>query len=108
MENTSCNFCQFKTQSSWFFCPNCGKELKEKALVVSVSKQILIYCVSFFLAPLGLGWGIKYVRSKDKRIRSIGIISIALTILAIIFMIIASKSFIDQYVKTLNDIMPSY
>ena len=104
MENASCHFCQFKTQSGWFFCPNCGKELKEKVLVVSVSKQILIYSVSFFLAPLGLGWGIKYVRSKDKKIRNIGIISIALTILAIILMIGVTMNFINQYSNLINGV----
>lgn len=108
MENTLCPFCHFKTQNGWFFCPNCGKELKEKILVISVSKQILIYSVSFFLAPLGLGWGLKYVRSTDQKIKTIGIISIVLTILSITLMIIASKNFIDQYAKILNNIVPSY
>ena len=109
MENVSfCSVCKFEIQNSWFFCPNCAKELKEKIPVISVSKQILIYFVSFFLTPLGLVWGLKYVRSTDQKTKTIGIISIVLTVLSIVLMLIASKNFIDQYSKILNNIVPSY
>ncbi|MFA6016774.1 MAG: zinc ribbon domain-containing protein [Patescibacteria group bacterium] len=109
MDNTFlCPICHFKVQADWFFCPNCAKELKEKIPEISIPKQILIYLVSFFLAPLGLGWGLKYIRSKDSKTRNIGIISIVLTVVSIILMVIASKSFIDQYTKMLNNIVPSY
>ncbi|MFA5770051.1 MAG: zinc ribbon domain-containing protein [Patescibacteria group bacterium] len=109
MDNTLlCPVCQYKIQADWFFCPNCAKELKEKIPVISIGKQIMIYFVSFFFSPLGLGWGLKYVKSKDSKIKTIGIISIILTFAAIIFMIGAAKSFIDQYAKILNNIVPSY
>lgn len=103
-----CPACQYKIQADWFFCPNCAKELKEKIPEISLGKQILIYAVSFFLTPLGLGWGLKYVKSADKKIRMIGIISIVLTVLSMILMIISAKGFIDQYAKLLNNLVPSY
>jgi hypothetical protein len=107
-ESSLCPICQYKTQSDWYFCPNCGKELKEKPPVISVFKQIIIYLVSFFLTPLGLGWGLKYIRYKDRKTKIIGMISIILTIVSIILMFGAAKNFIDQYAKTLNNIVPSY
>ena len=103
-----CPSCQFKVQEDWFFCPNCAKELKEKIPEISIGKQILIYSVSFFLSPLGLGWGLKYIRSNDNKTKTIGIISIVLTVLSIILMSIAFKSFIDQYSKVLNNLVPTY
>jgi hypothetical protein len=106
--NLLCPACKLKIQSDWFFCPNCAKKLKEKVPVISIPKQILIYSVSFFLSPLGLGWGLKYVCFKDKKIKTIGIISIVLTVLSIILMISTFKSFIDQYAKLLNNLVPSY
>lgn len=106
--NLLCPTCHYKIQVDWFFCPNCAKELKEKVPVISIGKQIMIYSVSFFFSPLGLGWGLKYVKSKDQKIKTIGIISIVLTFAAIIMMIGAAKSFIDQYAKILNNIVPSY
>ena len=106
--NLLCPACQFKIQSDWFFCPNCAKVLKEKMPVISVPKQILIYLVSFFLAPLGLGWGLKYIRSKDSKIKTIGIISIVLTILSLVLIVVVFKNFIDQYAKILNNLAPIY
>ncbi|VVA43476.1 conserved hypothetical protein [Candidatus Roizmanbacteria bacterium] len=109
MENTSfCPICKFEIQNSWFFCPNCAKELKEKVPIISISKQIFVYFVSFFFSPLGLVWGIKYARSRDRKVKIIGIIAIILNIIAIVLMIIASKNFIEQYTKTINDLVPSY
>jgi hypothetical protein len=92
----------------WFFCPNCAKELKEKVPEITFAKQILIYVVSFFLAPWGLRWGLKYVRSSDTKVRTIGIISIILTIISIIFLITSLKTTIDMYGKMLNNLVPSY
>ena len=103
-----CPACQFKVQEDWFFCPNCAKELKEKVPVISIFKQIWIYFVSFFFTPLGLGWGLKYIRSKDNKIKTIGIISIVLTVLSIIMMISGLKSFFEQYAKIFNNFVPSY
>lgn len=87
----------------WYFCPNCGKVLKDKVPVITISKQIIIYLVSFFLAPLGLGWGFKYVRSKDTKVRIIGIISILLTAASIILMFVVFNSYLDKYSKMLNN-----
>lgn len=106
--NIVCPVCHANMNSGWYFCPNCGKELKSAPLNISIGKQIVIYLVSFFLTPLGLGWGLKYVVSKDPKMRMVGIISIALTILSIALLIGISKNFIDQYAKTLNNIIPSY
>lgn len=89
-------------QPEWYFCPNCGESQKEKVPDISFFKQITIYLVSFFLAPLGLIWGIKYAKYDDKKTKLVGILSIVLTILSLIFMVLVFKGFIDQYAKTLN------
>ena len=106
--NVLCPACKYQTQSDWFFCPNCAKELKEKVPVISILKQIWIYLVSFFFSPLGLIWGIKYIRSQDKKVKTIGIIAISLNVIAIILMLSTLKNFIEQYAKILNNIVPSY
>lgn len=101
-ENNECISCKTSLLSVWYFCPNCGKQLKEAPIVISIPKQILIYLVSFFLSPLGLSWGLKYVKYKDRRVKIVGIISIVLTIVAIVLMIVSFKYVMDQYTKTLN------
>jgi hypothetical protein len=102
-----CPICHNPLQPTWYFCPNCGKNLKEKPFSISILKQIFIYSVSFFLTPLGLTWGIKYVRSPDPKVRTVGIISIFFTVISLVLMIIVFKNFIDQYSKILNNISGS-
>lgn len=103
-EISECSSCKYVLQSAWYFCPNCGKQFKESPLVISIPKQIVIYGVSFFLAPFGLSWGLKYVRSKDRKVKIVGIISIVLTILSVTLLIVSFKYVMDQYAATLNSL----
>ncbi|MBI4008974.1 zinc ribbon domain-containing protein [Candidatus Roizmanbacteria bacterium] len=98
-----CPNCQFNIQPEWYFCPNCGKLLKEKPISISILKQITIYFISFFLAPFGLAWGFKYIRNPDRKVKLIGLVSILLTILSIGLLITIFKNFMDQYAQILNN-----
>ena len=100
-----CPVCKFQIQPDWFFCPNCAKELREKPPVISAGRQIFIYFISFFFTPLGLGWGLKYVKYKDRKTKIIGMVCIVLTVLSFVFMIMSLKSFIEQYGKMLNNLV---
>ena len=102
--STACNVCKQPIQVNWNFCPNCGNTLRIKPLPTSVLKQLLIYAVSFFLPPFGLGYAFKYLRQDDRKSRIIGIISIILTILSIVMVEITFKAFMDYYSKILNSI----
>ena len=101
---TLCPACKTSIEEGWYFCAHCGKQVKEAPIVISIPKQLLIYFVSFFLAPLGLGWGLKYIRYKDNRVKIVGVISLVLTVVSIVLMIGSFKYFMDQYSKTLNDL----
>ena len=79
----TCPTCHLAMQSTWYFCPNCGKQLAEPPVVISIPKQFLIYLVSFFLSPLGLGWALKYIKHPDRKVRIVGAISLFLTFLAL-------------------------
>lgn len=103
-----CKTCGFQTNPNWFFCPNCAKMLKEKAPSLTAGKQAIIYLVSFFLAPFGLAWGIKYIRFHDKKTQIVGAVSIALTIIAIGLSIGVFKYAMDQYATMLNSLTNPY
>lgn len=104
-EDFSCKSCKFQTQLIWYFCPNCGKILKEKPIIISIGKQLLIYLVSFFLSPMGLIWGIKYLKNPNVQVKFVGIISILLTVVSIGLMLLSIKNFIYQYGPLLNTII---
>jgi len=82
-----CSICHQPVQIEWYFCPNCGKKLKEKSLSTTWFAQIGLYCLSVFLPPLGLWPGIKYLRSIDAPARRVGFIVVVLTILSLIISI---------------------
>jgi len=69
------------------------------------AKQIVIYLVSFFLPPFGLGWGFKYLKSNNKKAKKIGMVSILLTIISLILTFWISKSFVNRITQSINSEM---
>lgn len=87
MEQKTCKYCGFAVSDNFYFCPNCGKKLIEPPLSTSIGKQIGIYALSFFLPPLGLVPGFRYLRQKDSKSKIVGLIAILLTLVSIIITI---------------------
>src|SRR3990167_9222833 len=101
---TACTVCKQPIQVNWNFCPNCGNILRVKPLSTSPLRQLVIYAVSFFLPPFGLGYAFKYLGQNDRKSRIVAIISIILTILSIVMIVITFKAFMDYYSKILKSI----
>ena len=72
MDENTCPQCHQPIQPDWYFCQNCGKELKAKPRSTTVLAQVGIYALSVFLPPLGLWPGIKYVREADPKAEQCG------------------------------------
>lgn len=66
------------------------------------AKQIVIYLVSFFLPPFGLGWGFKYLKSNNGKAKKIGMVAILLTIISLTLAFWISKTFMDNLTKSIN------
>ena len=97
-----CPKCKAESSETAYFCYNCGQSLKPRPESTSVSKQALIYFVSFFLAPFGLGYAFKYLNRTDRKSKTIGTVSLVLTVLAIITVIFTAKTFIEQEYGVIN------
>lgn len=100
--NSTCKYCGFQTLDSYYFCPNCGKKLKQPPLSTSISKQIYIYAISVLFPPLGLWPGIKYLLQKDSLSKIIGIIAIILTIVSTIITVKVTMDFIGGQSNLVN------
>lgn len=100
-----CPKCKAEVSEDNYFCPNCGQVLKAKPSDTGIPKQILIYLVSFFLAPFGLGYVFTYIRQPDKKARTIGIVALILTILAIGSVISLAKGFLEFQYGTINALL---
>lgn len=98
----NCPSCKQKILEQDYFCPNCGKKLKDKPLSTTIARQIFIYSVSLFLPPLGLWSAVKYLKQGSEKTRMIGFISIILTIISTGITIWISVGFMNEFNKQLN------
>lgn len=98
----NCPNCKQNIIALDYFCPNCGKKLKDKPLSASIGKQIFLYLLSFFIPPLGLWPGIKYLKQKDDKSRVVGFIAVLLTIISIFITVFATFGFMNAVNKQLN------
>ena len=103
MENQlTCPHCKQNIVNEDYFCPSCGKKLKDKPLSTSAWKQILVYLLSILLPPLGLWPAVKYLKQKDDKSRMIGFIAVFLTIISIILTVWFTWGFMNTFSQQLN------
>lgn len=103
-----CSSCNLPIQDNFYFCPNCGKKLKEKPLSTSIGKQIVIYTISFIIPPSGFWYGFKYISQQGKNRKIIGILSIVITLISSIISVYLFKNFIDNINIELSKQMSIY
>ena len=85
--NTLCPTCHQPIQLAYYFCPNCGKNLRPRPLSISFLSQIILYIKTLLLPPLGIIWGFRYLRQSGIASKIVGLITIAITIIEIIFLV---------------------
>jgi hypothetical protein len=57
--------------------------IMEKPLSASIRSQLWLYFLSVFLPPFGLGLTIRYLRSDEDGFKRIGLVSLILTVVAL-------------------------
>ena len=97
-----CPFCSTPLDAAAFFCPTCGKNVKEKPLSTGILTQIGLYLVSVLLPPLFIGWTLKYLKSKDPTAKQVGMISLGLTIISIAAAVFLTISLFNTLSKGVN------
>jgi uncharacterized membrane protein YvbJ len=107
MENKleiTCPSCKSIVPADVFFCPNCGKQLKDKPPATTAWRQIVVYSISLFVPPFGLFYAWKYIKQGDSKSKMIAIISIILTIISLIFTFWTMGDLINSINKSVNQI----
>ncbi len=100
MNNTLCPSCGFNLTDNYYFCPNCGKKLKEPP--ISFTKEIGIYAFSLLLPPLGLLPGIRYLMQADPKIKRVGLIAVVLTIVSTVFTLWITMGMLNSFTQALG------
>lgn len=101
---SQCKNCKIATLDYYFFCPNCGKKLKEPPFKFSWEKTIAIIVGAILLPPFGLIPGIKYLFKDDLKAQIIGVITIVLTFIITGVLIIYSINLFKQVTNTYQQI----
>ena len=99
IDKSVCPACHIEVRLTDYFCFNCGKNLRPKPLPTSISSQIILYLKSIVFLPLGIIWGIRYLRQPDRSSKIVGLITIVLTIVIIVIVTRTTVNFIG----VLND-----
>jgi hypothetical protein len=84
-----CPYCHQPIHTSYYYCPNCGTNLRASQLSTTEGAQAWLYIFSIILPMLAFllvskwkGW--KYYQSKDQKTHQIGTIAVALVIISTI------------------------
>jgi hypothetical protein len=107
MENNqnSCGACHQPILPEYYFCPNCGNNLKEAPAEITTITKIGLYALAIFLPPLGLWPGIKYLMKKDEQAKKIGGITVALTLVSTILTTWWIFKLLGNYLEILDGMM---
>ena len=76
----ACPFCSKQIDPRDYFCPNCGKKVREKPVSTGFWGLAALFGVSLLAPPFGLGLTMRYVKSADQKAKTMGWISLVLTI----------------------------
>lgn len=109
MDNlVTCRYCQGTITFADYFCPNCGKKLREKPVSTTLSRQIVIYLISALLPPLGLWPAIKYLRQTDDKAKQIGLVAIVITIISTLVTVWFTFYLINYFNQIVGSQLGSY
>ena len=105
-----CPQCHLPVRPEYYFCPNCGTNLRTQPLSTQIGSQVLIYLFSAVLpwiAYLAITkWqGLKYIRSGDPRARAIGWIALGILVASSVVAFWLTTVWINQQISSaMNDV----
>ena len=104
---TVCPTCHQPVMQQYYFCPNCGTNLRPAPLSTSIETQIWMYAYSIILPNILFitvtRWpGMKYYRSSDPKARMIGQVAWILIVLSTLASLWFAYIFTQQAIQSMN------
>jgi NADH:ubiquinone oxidoreductase subunit 3 (subunit A) len=94
----NCPFCAKEIDPKDFYCPECGKKVREKPIATTFWPVFLLFVLCVLLPPFNIGMTLKYIRSPDLKAKKIGWIS--LVVMAIMLIAVGvSTYYMTKYVS---------
>ena len=103
-DSVICKNCKQLVPSVSFFCPTCGKKIKEPPYKFSFLGVTGVVLESVLLPPMGIVPGIRYLRREETSAKMVGLLAIIITIAATVFMVAFLMNYINSVNSQLNDV----
>jgi hypothetical protein len=103
MEPT-CRKCKSAILDTYYFCPNCGKKIKDPPVSTTILKQLYIYLFSLFLPPFGLIYVYPYLMTKGRKAKIIGLVALILTLVSSYFTLVYIMNTYNNINKQFQDL----
>lgn len=97
-----CPKCSAQAVETAYFCSNCGKKLREREVEVGFLPLAWLMILSIILPPFGLGLTLRYIKSANLAARIWGIVSLLLTVLALVY-VLWSSLYVIKIVRFMVD-----
>lgn len=93
-----CPFCAKEIDPKAYYCPECGKKVREKPVPLGFWPIVALFALCIFLPPFNIGLTIKYMKSPDPKAKKIGVISL-IVMIAVLVAVGISTYFVTKYVS---------
>lgn len=97
-----CPHCKNPAHDADYFCPHCGKHLKDLPLSTSITRQLVIYAIAIFLPPFGIIPAIRYIRGNTQKAKTIGVIAILLTVIVVTVTVVLTMQVVSEATKVIS------
>ncbi|MGE5041803.1 MAG: hypothetical protein ACM3IJ_02780 [Candidatus Levyibacteriota bacterium] len=91
-----CPSCKLPILETYYYCPNCGKQVKKRPPSTGIGKLIGFFLVCIFLTPFGLIPSLRYLSQEDEKSKIVGGAGLILTVISLILIVVYSIQFINQ------------
>lgn len=97
-----CKSCQNPISPTYFFCPYCGKKLRQPPLSTSIGKQIGVYFLAIFFPFFSIVPGIRYMNQPDSKSKAVGVVALLVTGISLLLNVYFLFVSIDYFKQLLN------
>lgn len=95
-EILACPGCHIAVRPTDYYCFNCGKNLHVAPVGTTPLDQMKLYGASILLAPMGIFWGLKYLKENDDKAKIVGVVAMILSGVTFIIAAQYTVSFINS------------
>lgn len=91
----TCPACHTQVRPTDYYCFNCGQDLQQATKPISWVNLFATSLGSLLFPPLGIVWGIRYLKKPNPRAKLTGELAIGLTVISMIALALYMVNLID-------------